>query len=196
MNILLLGPLRPELQAFLASFGDRVAVTEEPIAADSPELSETDFIVSYGYRHILKKELLDRFPRRAVNLHISLLPFNRGADPNLWSFLEDTPKGVSIHFLDPGVDTGDLLAQREVLFEPGHTLRTSYRMLSGTIEELFRQVWPALRAGTAHAVSQPPGGSVHRVKDRAAVEHLLTSGWDTPVELLAGRFKKNNGDGP
>ena len=37
------------------------------------------FLVSYGYRHILRKNVLDLFPDRAVNLHIAYLPWNRGA---------------------------------------------------------------------------------------------------------------------
>ena len=46
-----------------------------------------DFIVSYGYRHILSKNILDLLPNKIINLHISYLPYNRGADPNFWSFM-------------------------------------------------------------------------------------------------------------
>ena len=135
MNILLLGPYRKDIIDFLSSFGDKVTTTEAPLTDDSEYLCKTDFIISYGYRHILKKEILDRFPNKAINFHISLLPWNRGADPNLWSFIENTPKGVTIHYLDYGIDTGDILAQQEVNYVSEDTLRISYERLSKTIEE-------------------------------------------------------------
>ncbi|HUX61123.1 MAG TPA: formyltransferase family protein, partial [Ignavibacteriaceae bacterium] len=83
---------------YLASYGDEVTQTMEPMTDEI--LQDKDFIVSYGYRNIIGKPVLDKFQGRAINLHISYLPWNRGADPNLWSFFDNTPKGVTIHFLD------------------------------------------------------------------------------------------------
>jgi methionyl-tRNA formyltransferase len=194
MNILLLGPYRKDLIDFLSSFGDKITAAEAPMARDSEWFCKIDFIISYGYRHILKKDILDRFPNKAINLHISLLPWNRGADPNLWSFLEDTPKGVTIHYLDYGIDTGDILAQQEVNYVPEDTLRTSYERLSKTIEELFRQMWPNIRSGKQKSTSQPKGGSYHRLSDRVAFEYLFTKGWDTPIADLIGKAKRKNID--
>ncbi|MBI6546606.1 MAG: formyl transferase [Cyanobacteria bacterium NC_groundwater_1444_Ag_S-0.65um_54_12] len=186
MKVLLLGPPRQTLIDFLECQGDEVVTCEAPITGSQLATMGMEFLISYGYRHILQAELLDRFPSRAINLHISLLPWNRGADPNLWSFLEDTPKGVTIHYLDPGIDTGAILAQRAVAFSPDDTLRTSYEALSVAIAELFRESWPAIRSGTAIATPQPPGGSTHRLKSKAAYASLLTAGWDTPVRQLIG----------
>lgn len=194
MNILLLGPYRKNLIDFLSSFGDKVTTTEVPLTGDSECLFNSDFIISYGYRHILKKDILDRFPNKAINLHISLLPWNRGADPNLWSFLEDTPKGVTIHYLDYGIDTGDILATQEVDYMPEDTLRTSYERLSKTIEELFKKVWPNIRSEKHKSIPQPVGGSHHCLSDRAAFEYLLTKGWDTPVADLVGKARRGSAD--
>jgi len=171
----------------MESFGDEVKNTEQKLSGDSEILDGVDLVVSYGYRHILKKNVLNRFPRRIINLHISLLPFNRGADPNLWSFLEDTPKGVTIHYIAEGVDTGDVLAQQEVTFPPDATLRSTYEELSRATEDLFREVWPEIRSGRRRSFPQPEGGSCHRMRDRARFEHLLTQGWDTPVAQLTGK---------
>jgi len=187
MNILILGPLRSTMISFLALLGDNIRCTEDKIRADGELVPWADFLVSYGYQHIIKPDVLKLFPGRAINLHISYLPFNRGADPNLWSFLEDTPKGVTIHYLDRGLDTGDILARREVRHQPEDTLRTSYDRLSETIEQLFMQVWPDIREGRGEAIPQPEGGTSHRMSDRKPYEHLLTSGWDTPVAELIGK---------
>jgi len=194
MNILLLGPYRKGLIGLLSSFGDKITITEALLASDSECLCNSDFIISYGYRHILKKEILDKFLNKAINFHISLLPWNRGADPNLWSFLEDTPKGVTIHYLDCGIDIGDILAQQEVNYAPEDTLRTSYERLSKTMEELFGRVWPNIRSGKQKSIPQPDGGSYHRLSDRVAFEYLLTKGWDTPVADLIGKAKIGSAD--
>ncbi|MFH1373076.1 MAG: formyltransferase family protein [bacterium] len=187
MMILLLGPPRPEFVGYLESYGDVVKITNERLSGGSDILDGVDIIVSYGYRYIIREAVLRRFHGRLVNLHISYLPFNRGADPNLWSFLEDTPKGVTIHYIDEGVDTGDILAQQEVTYPPDATLRSTYEELSRAIENLFREVWPEIRSGRRRSFPQPEGGSCHRMRDRARFEHLLTQGWDTPVAQLTGK---------
>lgn len=187
MKILYLGPERRHVTDFLAASGDEVARCERAVSAGDLLLDGVDFLVSYGYRHLLSPEVLARFPGRAINLHISLLPWNRGADPNLWSFLEDSPKGVTIHLIDEGIDTGDILAQREVVPLASDTLRTSYQRLEFEIERLLVESWPAIRAGELAPRRQPPGGSSHRMRDRDTVATLLTEGWETPVALLTGR---------
>jgi hypothetical protein len=152
-----------------------------------PVATRASFAVSHGYRLILRPAVIEQLPGRLINLHIALLPHNRGADPTLWSVLESTPAGVTIHHIDAGVDTGDIIAQREVAFAADDTLTTAYAKLQDAMAELFREQWPAIRSGEAARRPQPPGGSVHRVADRAAVEHLLTAGWDTSVGSLRGR---------
>lgn len=173
------------------AMGDQVYCSEAPIDLDSPLLKDMDWIISYGYRHILKADLLNRFPGRVINLHISLLPWNRGADPNLWSFLEDTPKGVTIHLMDAGIDTGEILAQQEVFFGQEETLRSSYEKLSATIEQLFIEFWPEIRSEKLVPVPQGMGGTTHRMKDKLPFQHLLYKGWDTPVIDLTGKALPN-----
>ncbi|CBE68844.1 Formyl transferase domain protein [Candidatus Methylomirabilis oxygeniifera] len=189
MRVLLLGSERPSLEGYLTGVGDEVTRTDAPLLAASLVANKYDFLVSYGYRHLIRQDWLWAMPSQIVNLHISYLPWNRGSDPNLWSFVDDTPKGVSIHFVDGGLDTGPLVARRKVFPEPGDTLASSYARLSAAVEDLFRESWPAIRAGSVTPVPQPPGGSCHRLKDRERVAHLLTRGWDTPVEKLMKSFR-------
>ena len=150
-----------------------------------------DWLISYGYRYIVPQEVLDMFPGRAINLHISYLPWNRGADPNLWSWAEDTPKGVTIHRMDAGIDTGPILFQTrmcrpwsERIIRENGTLRSTYEDLHATIQAAFRIMWWSICDGsTPHP--QPYGGSYHTKADRAKVQHLLEPlGWDTPVSVL------------
>ncbi len=178
MRIAHLGPASPIIGDLEAS-GDDVAVIEDPITTTL----DADLLVSYGYRHIVPAAVLTEC--RAINLHISILPWNRGADPNLWSLIDGTPRGVTIHVMTERLDAGPIIAQRQVDFdEDRDTLASSYVKLKDAIEQLFSEHWPAIRAGTAPTYPQPFGGSYHRVSDRAAVEHLLTDGWDTPIRQL------------
>jgi len=192
MRILFLSPARQEMQEYLSSFGDEVQRTEEPIESGMKCLDHIDFIISYGYRHILKKNLIETFSQKIINLHISFLPWNRGADPNLWSFLEDTPKGVTIHSIECGVDTGHIIAQRKVDVPHNDTLRTSYERLTKEVESLFREEWPKIRCGDIRPIPQPTGGSYHRLRDRLPYQQLLTIGWDTPVHVLIGKALKGS----
>ena len=63
-----------------------------------------DLIISFGYKKIIKKKILEFVKRPIINLHISFLPYNRGSHPNYWSFINNTPKGVTIHEIDHEID--------------------------------------------------------------------------------------------
>jgi methionyl-tRNA formyltransferase len=185
MRVLFLGPDESPTLGYLREFGEEVVAATDPIDVDTVRRGQPDFLVSHGYRHIIKPPVLDLVPDRAINLHISYLPWNRGADPNLWSWIEDTPKGVTIHYIDAGVDTGDIIAQREVSFTGEETLASTYTQLQAEIHALFREAWPEIRQGRCDRRAQTGEGSAHRVADRKRVERLLAHGWDTPVASLS-----------
>lgn len=184
-KILFLGPEDSPLIPWLQEQGEEVIQTSDRLSAQEVSEQGYSFLVSYGYRHILRKDILDIFPSRAINLHISLLPWNRGADPNFWSFVEDTPKGVTIHYLDEGVDTGDIIAQQEIEFDSDReTLATSYEKLQATMQDLFKRNWLNIKNGNCQRQKQIGNGSTHKVKDKEGLSHLLTDRWNTPVSLL------------
>ena len=184
MNILYLGPENLLVLNHLKKHEKSVIQVEDVIDEAFLKEHSFDFLISYGYRHILKKSILDYFPKRAINLHISYLPWNRGADPNFWSFIEKTPKGVTIHYLDEGVDTGDILVQKEIALSADETLRTSYETLQRELQQLFFEHWESIRSGTCPQRKQEGKGTCHRQKDKEPYLYLLTDGWDTPVRDL------------
>ena len=197
MNILLLGMTPSPLRTIVESADCRVLETDQKISVDFLSAHSVDFAVSYRYRHIITRDIIDYLRSRVVNLHISYLPWNRGADPNLWSFLEDTPKGITIHYIDEGIDTGDIIAQRLVDFDINHdTLSTSYQKLNQEITRLFVECWSSIRAGACGCKKQPGGGSFHRMIDKIPFQHLFEErGWDTPVKELIGQAIGAEGKG-
>jgi phosphoribosylglycinamide formyltransferase-1 len=82
-----------------------------------------ELVVLAGYMQLLTPPFLKRFPDRVVNVHPSLLPAFPGAhaiEDALASGVEHT--GVSVHYVDEGIDTGRLIAQEDVPVEPRDTL--------------------------------------------------------------------------
>ena len=186
MRILYLGPNSP-LIGYLESQGNQINQFQDKITNEVVSKIKPDFLISYNYRFILKGDVLELFwSNRAINLHISYLPWNRGADPNFWSFAENTPKGVTIHYVDEGIDTGDIIVQKEVILGNEETLKSAYEKLHVEIQILFTNNWSRISNRTCYRQKQTNTGSTHHVKDRGRFMHLLKKGWDTPVREIWG----------
>jgi methionyl-tRNA formyltransferase len=143
-------------------------------------VDDFDYVISFGYRYIISEDIIGRVKNPIINLHISLLPYNRGADPNFWSFYENTPKGVSIHILDKGVDTGPLLIQKEIVFaEHEDNLELTYNRLVSEIQNLFVRNWEGLLNGDITPRNQEGVGSHHNPED---FKFNLPNGWKTKIK--------------
>jgi phosphoribosylglycinamide formyltransferase-1 len=101
-----------------------------------------ELVVLAGYMHLLTKPFLDRFPERIVNVHPSLLPAFPGAHAiadALAAGVETT--GVTVHYVDEGLDTGAVITQAEVPVEPRATLEeriheVEHRLLPQVVGDL------------------------------------------------------------
>ena len=182
MKFLYLGYPNNAIHKFLSSKGE-VFQTQQKLEKNYT-IENFDWVISYGYSHIIKKSMLDKSSNPIINLHVSYLPYNRGASPNFWSWLEDTPKGVTLHFIDEGIDTGDILIQKEVIFDEDETLTSSYNKLKLEIEKLFMENFDDIIRSKILPKKQEESGTFHLLKDFIKHEHLLTEGWDTPVKKL------------
>jgi phosphoribosylglycinamide formyltransferase-1 len=101
-----------------------------------------EVVVCAGYMHLLTPGFLERFPRRIVNVHPSLLPDFPGAraiDDALEAGVETT--GVTVHLIDEGLDSGPVVRQEPVPVEPRETLverihAVEHRLLPEVVREL------------------------------------------------------------
>ncbi|MDQ3724727.1 MAG: phosphoribosylglycinamide formyltransferase [Actinomycetota bacterium] len=94
-------------------YADRVA--RDAALGDWIESRQADLVVLAGYMQLLSPSFVERFRNRVVNIHPALLPAFPGLDAigqALEAGVETT--GVTVHFVDEGVDTGPVIAQREV----------------------------------------------------------------------------------
>lgn len=144
---------------------------------------QTYFIISFNYKYIIPKSIIDKMPGRIINIHTSYLPYNRGAYPNFFSWLHDTPKGVTIHYIDEGIDTGDIIVQRLAYFNTDDlTLKTTYDFLIDKAVRLFKEYWRFIKKNKTYRIPQNPSlATYHTKKDFDRYKHLLTKEWDTPV---------------
>ena len=128
--------------------------------------ADFEILISFGLKHILKNETLQNAECPIINLHISYLPFNRGTHPNFWSFYEGTPSGVTIHLIDHGIDTGDILYQKLVDFPDDEvTFFQTYGRLIREIEKLFEENKSKILSKDFTPTPQGQGGSFHKYAD-------------------------------
>lgn len=124
-----------------------------------------DLIISYCYNKLIPKHFIDCVNGNIVNLHISYLPWNRGFSPNYWSFVDDTPKGVSLHYIDEGLDTGKIIAQSLVTLSKDDTFSNTYDKLHESMRELFITAFHQYHLWPKIAFTSPLKGSYHNKKD-------------------------------
>ena len=145
---------------------------EEPATRDAIGALNAEMGISVLFGYILRRSILDLFTRECINIHPALLPYNRGAYPNVWSIVDGTPAGVTLHYIDEHVDTGDIIAQREVLVDAADTGGTLYGKLERAAEALFCETWPLVRSGKAPRIPQGSGGTYHRVRDAELIDEI------------------------
>ena len=142
------------------------------------------YIISYNYKYLIKEDVINYMQGKIVNLHTSYLPYNRGSSPNFFSFMEDTPKGVTIHRLEKGLDTGEIYVQKELIFDENiETFASSYNALIKAMEELFVENWDKIKAGKILSKQQEKSGTYHTMKDLEIYRKKCNFSWnDTIVE--------------
>ena len=137
-----------------------------------------DLLISYGYRHIITKDVIESSTAPIINLHISYLPWNRGAHPNFWSFYDNTPSGVTIHLIDENIDTGAIIYQRYVNFtKEENTYSKTYKRLIQEVEQLFKDNLHEIISKTYTAIAQRRAGTYHSVTDLPKE----FAGWDADI---------------
>jgi len=188
LTVLFLGYKDCPLLSFLSDQAE-VIQTMDKISLLEIESINPDLIISYGYKHIIKKNVIDVYKDRIINLHISYLPWNRGMYPNLWSIIDDTPKGVSIHLIDEGIDTGDILFQREIKINDSDTLASSYTKLKDSIENLFIENWDLIKNFKFNKTKQVPDGTLHLKKTSEIYFKTLGvfNNWEITVKELKNK---------
>jgi methionyl-tRNA formyltransferase len=146
-----------------------------------------DLIAVTAYGQILPKALLDVPRFGCLNVHTSLLPKFRGAAPIQWALLNDeTQTGVTIMRMDPGLDTGDILAQQTTPIEPSDDAQTLHDRLASLGANLLVRTIPQYTAGKLQPRPQPSEGVTYAPKVKKSDGQL---DWTQPARALWNRVR-------
>ena len=136
-----------------------------------------DLVVVASFPQILSASALARGRLGALNIHMSLLPRHRGADPIFWTYWDDdTEAGVTVHWMNPAVDGGDIAVQQSVPLARGKPSRELYSELTDIAADLLSGVMAQIAAGSQSRRPQPrEGGSLETMADiaRARIPFVL-----------------------
>jgi methionyl-tRNA formyltransferase len=156
----------------------------EPEGVELLRSLELDYIVGVHFPYIVPDTVLE-IPRiGVVNLHPALLPYNRGWHTPSWAILDQTPAGATVHFMDSGIDTGDIVAQVEVEVHPDDTALTLYGRILEAEVGLFEETWPLLASGDPPRREQVPAKGTSHTRSDLAETQRLDPGASMPVSDL------------
>ena len=136
-------------------FGDRGE--RDTAMADWVEERGADLIVLAGYMQLLSGAFVERFRNRIVNVHPALLPAFPGLDA-IGQALDAgaSVTGVSIHFVDEGVDTGPVILQREVEIPADRDREALERAIHATEHQLYSEAIRMIAAGKVRIDADDP----------------------------------------
>lgn len=127
-------------------FRTKLDETAEAAFIEALQKAQIDLVVLAGFMRILKGEFLRTFANRVVNIHPALLPAFPGLEA--WKQALDygvKVTGVTVHFVDQGIDTGPIIIQETVPVLAGDTPET----LHARMQEVERKIYPAAIAALA-----------------------------------------------
>jgi methionyl-tRNA formyltransferase len=149
-----------------------------------------DLIVVYSMPFLLKEEIFS-FPKLGtINLHTALLPKYRGAVPIFWTYyLFDRDAGVTVHYIDKGEDTGDIILQKDVKVELGeryYELRAKFEVAgASTLLESIKKI----ESGKVQRRIQPKISPTPRAKRVKKDDYLNLIDWNWDLERLWHFFR-------
>ncbi|MGH2385879.1 MAG: methionyl-tRNA formyltransferase [Candidatus Limnocylindria bacterium] len=149
-----------------------------------------DFLLSFQAAPILRAPLIGTARIAALNLHYGPLPRYRGVSPIAWALLNGEPShGVTLHVIEPGIDSGPIVTGTDVPIRPNDTGRTLYDRCVDAGIGLMADAWPTVRAQTAvDAVPQDEARALYY--NRHAMDFADRAiHWTQDCETIANRIR-------
>ncbi len=117
-----------------------------PEAVQKLKELEPDFIFSFQFDQILKKQVIEIPNKGCINLHFAFLPNYRGCHTIAKAMLnKEQFHGVTLHYMVEGIDSGNIISQKKVKIEKQWTARNLYDKLTEEGVNLFKETWPLLK---------------------------------------------------
>ena len=113
----------------LSSKVKHLRIVKKEINIQSVQKYRPDVIFSLGYRFIIPKEIINYPKYGCFNIHKSMLPLNKGANPVFWTILNNTIAGISIHKVSTKLDSGSIYEQKKINYDFKFTAKDLYEKM-------------------------------------------------------------------
>ena len=133
-----------------------------PMWIETIRTSNPDILFSFYYRRLIQTGILDLPKAGCLNLHGSLLPKYRGKAPLNWVLVNgENETGVTLHYMTPRADDGDIVAQERIPITDDDTAFTLHQKAVHSTQTLLDEILPRIKNGTAPRVPQDPGQATY-----------------------------------
>jgi methionyl-tRNA formyltransferase len=157
----------------------------EPATLDRLRALDLDLGVLAWWPHIIPPEVIRTARLGFLNFHPSLLPHNRGKDPNFWALVEEARFGVTLHFIDERIDAGPIAFQREIPVTWEDTGGSLYERAVDAIIDLFSENLGRILAGDLPQMAQDErAASFHRRNELDTASRIDLDAMCTARQLL------------
>lgn len=178
---------------------------KRPEAVEELQKYPADVFVVAAFGQILSKEILEVPRLGCLNIHASLLPKYRGSSPIQWAVINGEEKsGVTIMQMNEGIDTGDILYQKEILLDKKETGASLFDKLAALGAEAIVEALALLEAGKLKPIPQDESEASHTVmlskamgqldfsKSAEELERLIRglNSWPSAYTFLEGKQLK------
>lgn len=168
---------------------DAVSVIDEEVSLQYLTELEPALVITYEYRYLISEDIVQSMGDSMINLHSSFLPWNRGTDADIWAVIDNTPKGITIHKIDKGINTGDILIQEELVFdESADSITDAREKLREAMLDMFKVNWKYLKEKRIIPTKQKKGGSTHRASDLDRYRKIIEQSGNLPIRELRKLF--------
>lgn len=139
---------------------------------------QPDVIASVAATQRFETDLLTVPSEAAVNVHSSLLPEYRGVSPSFWALLNDEDRtGVTAHFMDEDIDTGDIIVQRSIEISENETLHSLNETVATVGADVLLTALEGIRTGEVSATPvDPEEGTYYSLPKREDVREFHRKG--------------------
>ena len=184
-----------EYQHYVEEIITEVKIPKKRVFVGSKNLDETfvkkvknlepDIILVVYWNYILPERFFSIPNLGCINFHMAYLPYNRGKNPNVWTIIEGTPAGVTMHYIDASIDSGKIIAQKTVDVYIVDTAKSVFEKQLKTFVELFKETWPSIKNGSIKSKPQNlKEGTIHYCKDFNSISEINLKEKVYPLDLI------------
>ena len=158
------------------------ASLKDPVLVDRLRWFHADIFIVIAYGKFLPPDVLALPKHFCINLHASLLPKYRGAAPINWAVMRgESETGVTVMKMDPGMDTGDIVAQASCGIPDDITSAELRLKLADMGKQLLSETLPKIKAGTFSLLKQDPALATRAPKMHKDLGHIR---WDRAAKEI------------